>query len=166
VITFGDAAIASNLIGKYTHVALYSGDCTYPCPADVADAWEPANKRWITFTGTAAASIIDYEAHTKAFSTNGVLKAWLKARKDAKMQRPAWIYCDLSNAAKAVEWAEGLPFHWWLATLDGISRSPAELSSLLRDHGLTEAESKADLIDAQQVETVSSTDRSLCFGNW
>jgi hypothetical protein len=164
MFTFGDAATAQNLVGKYDRVALYSADCDFPCPPDIADKWSVGNKRFITFKGDPTASIIDFEPGTRDYQTPDVLRSWLSERAK-RIQRHPWVYTDLSNAEEAAYWAGTFPFYWWITTLDNIQRSRAELASLLLDYGVGTVLARAELIAANQWRTPDGglTDQNVCF---
>jgi hypothetical protein len=172
MITFGDARTAQSLVERYDHVALYSSDCEFPCPSDIAASWTSSDRRWITFTGDPAASIIDFEQYTRAYTNPQALRNWVQARANDASTRHAWIYTDLSNAALAAHWARGLPFRWWLATLDNVKRAPAQLADLMLAWDVPAEYASASLIDANQWSTATPgtaltglTDQSICFVN-
>lgn len=173
MITFGDSANAHLLIDAYSHVALYSGDCDYPCPPEVAAHWDETQKRWITFRGNPDASIIDYEPLTRDYQDPALLRNWLEARNRMKSTRIPWIYSDLDNAATAAFYARGLVFNWWVATLDGVRRTPAQLADLLVAWDVPEELAEPRLVAANQwrqlhIKTPDASgeaDESVCFVN-
>jgi hypothetical protein len=161
VINFGDSIDPKHI--PFDYAALYSRDCDYPCPPG-DDRWNIAHTRWITFKGDVAASIIDFEPGTRAYQTPALLRNWLIHREGMDSERHAWIYCDLSNAQQAAMWARGEDWQWWLATLDGVIRSRAELSQLLIDHGVPPQYAGPAMIAANQWQkNDAGYDVSRCF---
>lgn len=165
MISFGDAADPALLVADYKYAALYSADCEYPCPPEVAKNWAPVNRRWITFAGDPECSIIDYEKYTQNYADPLLLRNWLDMRASNKSSRHAWLYSDLSNTPQAAHWARGLPFQWWIATDDNIQRSPGELAALMLAWGCPAEYAKAELIAANQWHSTSAVDGSSCFVN-
>jgi hypothetical protein len=159
MILFGDSIDAQDI--PYEYAALYSKDCSYP--SQNADKFDPAHRRWYTFKGDPACSMIDFEPGTRDYQTPALLREWLTARLERDEKREAWIYSDLSNAAKAAFWARGLPFRWNVATLDGIRRSRQELSALLIDWGVPSAQAHPYLIVANQFRNDGKFDTNALF---
>jgi len=164
MITFGDAVNADHI--PFDYAALYNQDCSYPCPTKQANRWDISHRRWITFKGNPHASIIDFEPGTRDYQDPVLLRDWLKARARDRKTRSAWIYSDLANAALAAHWARGMHFHWWIPTGDRVRRSQAELSALLKDHGVPASQAAPDLIAAHQMNGVTTLyDENVCW-NW
>lgn len=169
MFNFGDSKYPQNI--PFEFAALYSADCDFPCPADIAGHWDRGHKRWITFKGDPAASILDFEPGTRSYQDPELIRVWLEGRARNKSTRLPWVYSDLSNAQKAAQWANGYHFMWWIPTLDGIQRSRQELAALLSDYGVPANYAQPALIAAQQIKTVYGTsdaefDMDICFGGW
>jgi hypothetical protein len=161
MISFGDS-IDPNLI-PFDYAALYSADCDYPCPPEDAKRWDVEHKRWITFKGDANASILDYEPGTRAYQTPALVRNWLIHREASNSKRRAWIYCDLTNASTAAHYARGEDWQWYIATLDGVRRSRAELSQLLLDYGVPPQYAVPSMVAANQWQKNAGYDSDTCF---
>ena len=156
MIQFGDSAAGAHAI-PYDYAALYSADCDYPADkAEAALKYDKGHARWITFHGDPHSSILDFEPGTRAYQDPALVRTWLLDRATQPDMRRSWLYCDLSNAAKAAHYARGHAFQWWLATLDGVRRSQRELSELLRHFGVPIEQSIPSLIAAHQWKTVKN----------
>lgn len=165
LITFYDAAEAIN-IETERYVALYGADTDHPCPPEIANRFDGAHKRWITFAGNDTCSIIDFEKYTRDFADPAILRNWLRNRLEDKDTREAWIYSDLSNAPLAAHWARGLPFQWWIATLDGVRRTQQQLSDLMIAWGTPSQYAHPYLIGANQWRNEITRDQSVAFGRF
>jgi hypothetical protein len=162
MITFGDSGPKPQDI-PYDHAALYSDDCDYPCPPDVAAKWPPVNRRWITFTGMYHCSIADFEPGTKIYESPSLLRGWARARERNQVGLSI-VYCDLSNVKKALDALGKVPRVWWLATLDGVQTTAEALSQRLKDDfGVTVPASQ---IYGNQWQAGATYDTSDCYGDW
>jgi hypothetical protein len=162
MIQFADSSDISKIPAGWQYAALYAADCAYPAGPG-ADRWTPGKRRWITQHGDKECSIIDYEPRTMDFQNPALLRGWLTDRLNMAHVRHSWLYSDLDNAATAAEHARGLPFQWWIATLDNVRRSPGQLSDLLLAWGVPADQAHASLIAANQWSTTGGYDGSICY---
>lgn len=162
MIQFGDSGPHPADI-PYGYAALYASDCDYPCPPEAAARFKPENRRWITFTGMPHCSIADFEPGTEVFHDPPQLRRWARAR-ETEDRGLTIVYSDLSNAGTAqLVLGRHVPYVWWLATLDGIQRTAAELSQELLRFGVKVA---PEAIWANQWQEGDGYDTSLGFGSW
>jgi|SRR5579859_910634 len=117
--TFYDA-IKYWLIPDNARAVLYH-DGAYACPP--REASRLAAVRWITVTGDYLnCGIADYEPGNQVYEVPGALRQYVAGR--LGMRKRARVYCDRDNMARAAADLDGLPFEWWIATLDGNRLAP------------------------------------------
>lgn len=166
---FFDAATWQD-IPRGSDAALY-GDGRYTAPSDAPAILELNRHRLITVTGAwQRCSIIDYERLNPAYHPV-TLRAFVRGRKKRKLD--AIVYCNESTAAEAVraladsrdELGKYPGLLWWIATLDGVSRSAAELCTTLATEWDAPEITTANLW-ANQWTGTATVDRSNRFLLW
>lgn len=119
-------AIKYWLIPDAAPAALYH-DGIYACPQGETSRLGPV--RWITIAADYRnCGIADYEPGNAVFDVPGMLREFVAGR--LGMRRRARVYADRDNMASAAAELDGLPFEWWIATLDGNRLSPDYASNL------------------------------------
>lgn len=113
-------AIKYWLIPDAARAALYR-DGMYACPPGEATRLGPV--RWITIAADYRnCGITDYEEGNPVFDVPGLLREFVAGR--LGMRKRARVYCDRVNMSRAAAELDGLPFEWWIATLDGDKLGP------------------------------------------
>lgn len=141
--------------------ALLYGDGRYAATAE--DAKRFGRVRWITVLGSAGCGAGDYEEGNALFEP-GRLRSWVLARRAEGWR--ARVYTDLANLGDAHGLVGDLAnVCWWIATLDGVQRTAAEVVALAAGHGVHLAPSA---IWAQQWKGGPSAayDESVLLGTW
>ena len=167
MIQFGDA-IDPNTI-PYDYAALYSADCDHPAqdaPPPGQNRWPASRRRWYTFAGNPACSMIDYEKFTRDYNDPSLLFGWLKMRAGRRPvgSHTSIVYCSRSLVASVVEIAKGQPHLWNIATLDGHQWSQDELAADIAAHwGAVIA---PESIWANQWLDNGEYDTNNLFGDW
>lgn len=119
-------AIKYWLIPDWSKAALYY-DGEFACP--VREASRLQMVRWITIGADYRhCGITDYEPGNPVFDQPGLLREFVAGR--LGMRKRARVYCDRDNVPRAAAELEGLPFEWWIATLDGDKLTPDYLPYL------------------------------------
>jgi hypothetical protein len=96
--------------------------------------------RWNTVLGgqavAAKAGVCDFEPGNESFEDPAALRAWAEGR--LAMNKLARCYTNFANIALAAERLSGLGnVRWWLATLDGVQRTAAELVEMAARYHVT-----------------------------
>lgn len=135
---------------------LYS-DGRWKAPPDAAHRFRRV--RWITVLGDKGSGCGDYEPGNDLFEIPGRLRTWAEGRKAGGWR--ARVYTDRDNFGSAHAAVGDLPnVRYWVATLDGIPKTAAELGAELRiDPGLVWAQQFAGGINAPY-------DTSALLGTW
>lgn len=119
-------AIKYWLIPDAASAALYH-DGIYACPKGEASRLGPV--RWITIAADYHnCGIADFEPGNPVFDVSGMLREFVAGR--LGMRKRARVYCDRNNMAAAAAELDGLPFEWWIATLDGDKLTPGFVAGL------------------------------------
>lgn len=168
---FGDAAGANAQYIPYEYAALYSADCDYPTPPEVAARWDRGHRRYFTFRGDPECSMVDFEKYVALFTDEVAYREWLTDRANSESLRRAWVYSDLANAEKAARWALGLPFMWNVADWSGTPKSRQELRNLLLEWNVPSDQCEISQIAAQQyndgqIGPPVQYDSNICWAGW
>jgi hypothetical protein len=119
----------------------YDGEFT-PTPAEVKRL---GPVRWITVLGGTAAAksagCADFEAGNAVFSVPGRLREWAQERLAMKCRARA--YFSFSNAKAVHNQLAGMNnVVYWVATLDGVRLTPAQVVTRLAGFGVVVGEEK------------------------
>lgn len=101
-------------------------------PEGIAAAHLFDHIHWITIWGDPNAGIADYEPGNPVYFVPGALRKWVQARN--AMGKPARVYCDRVDVAKAAAECEGHHHSWIIATLDGKQWTQETLAQDIRDN--------------------------------
>jgi hypothetical protein len=124
--------------------------------------------RWNTVLGGVAAAakagVCDFEPGNESFADPAALRAWADGR--LAMGKLARCYTNFANLALAAERLSGLGnVRWWLATLDGVQRTAAELAGMAARYHVTLDPGR---VWAQQYAggMTAAYDTSILLGSW
>lgn len=115
--------------------AMLYRDGRFNAPLTAPESLSLNRHRWITVTGDYRnCSVVDYEMFEPVYFPAG-LRGFVRGRRSLSMD--AIVYCNKSTAAEAVaalkDFGHGnlinySKLYWWIATLDGIELTQAELA--------------------------------------
>jgi hypothetical protein len=124
--------------------------------------------RWNTVlagqASAAKAGVCDFEPGNESFENPAALRAWAEARLAAG--NLARCYTNFDNLALAAERLQGLGnVRWWLATLDGVGCTAAELAAMAARYHVTLDPAR---VWAQQVSggLTAAYDTSFLLSAW
>lgn len=150
------------LIPDRDYAALYYDGIYGQAGKDAAPLFP--HKRWITIGWDYRhCGIVDFEPGNPVYSSATGLWEFVRGR--LLDGHPSRVYCDRSDAAKALSLTQGMHTLWWIATGDGKDWTPDELSKELHDNW--NADIPADVIwGNQNLWVPRKYDRSNLFLDW